>query len=433
MKFVSTLDSSHRVSFLDAVSRGIAPGGGLYMPESLPTLPEEIRTGHSKEGFAGIAYEVIRHFAEGDIPAAELRTLIGETMNFPVPVRHLDDRFSVLELFHGPTLAFKDFGARFLGQVLSYQQRQADREVTVLVATSGDTGSAVASGCSGVPGVRVVLLFPAGKVSKVQELQLTTGGPNITTLRVDGTFDDCQRMVKQAFVDSELRSRLVLTSANSINIARLLPQIFYYISSWQELAHRGKEIVFVVPSGNLGNLTAGMFARKMGIPLHRFVAATNANDVLPEYLRTGVLRPRPAVSTISNAMDVGDPNNTPRLQSLVGGDIEALRAVVSADVCSDEETRKAIEEAYGAYQYTFDPHGAVGYYAAQRFLAKEPAGTAAVILGTAHPAKFPEVYRDEIRQRIPVPEQLRALTGRPRRMLSVRADFNDLKSILLHS
>jgi threonine synthase len=433
MRVTSTADPAHHTTFFDAVSRGIAPGGGLYMPEFLPLLPEEIRAGTSRAGFADIAFEVIRHFAEGDIPESELRVMVDETMNFPVPIRHLDDRLSVLELFHGPTLAFKDFGARFLGRVLSYQRRNADREVTVLVATSGDTGSAVASGCSGVPGVRVVLLFPAGKVSKVQELQLTTGGPNITTLRVDGTFDDCQRMVKQAFVDQDLRTRLALTSANSINIARLLPQIFYYVSAWQELAQRGQDVVFVVPSGNLGNLTAGVFARAMGIPFRRFVAASNANDVLPEYLRTGVLRPRPAVSTLSNAMDVGDPNNTPRLQALFGGDIDAIRAVVTTDVCSDDQTRGAIDEAYRTYHYTFDPHGAVGYFAAKRFLSAEGPGTTAVVLGTAHPAKFPEVYPEEIRARIPVPEQLRVLTGRPRRMLSIRADFDDLKSILLHS
>jgi threonine synthase len=433
MKFTSTIDPAHHATFFEAVSRGIAPGGGLYMPSALPALPADLRAGVSPAGFPDIAYEVIRHFVDGEIPEADLRTLIDETMNFPVPLRHLDDRLSVLELFHGPTLAFKDFGARFLGRVLSYLRRDADREITVLVATSGDTGSAVASGCSGVPGVRVVLLFPAGKVSKVQELQLTTGGPNITTLRVDGTFDDCQRMVKQAFVDQELRTRLVLTSANSINIARLLPQTFYYVSAWQELAQRGKEVVFIVPSGNLGNLTAGVFARTMGIPLRRFVAATNANDVLPEYLRSGVLRPRAAVSTLSNAMDVGDPNNTPRLQALFGGDIDAIRAAVSTDVCSDDDTRRAIDDGYTRYQYTFDPHGAVGYFAARRFLDREGPETAAVVLGTAHPAKFPEVYPEEIRARIPVPEQLRALTGRPRRMLAVRAAYDDLKSILLHS
>jgi threonine synthase len=433
MKFYSTADRNHRVSFLDAVARGIAPGGGLYMPERLPVLPDPLREGGSTAGFPEIAYMAVREFVDGEIPDADLHTLIDETMNFPVPVRRLDERLTVIELFHGPTLAFKDFGARFLGRVLSYQRRHAERETTVLVATSGDTGSAVASGCSGAAGVRVVMLFPAGKVSRIQELQLTTGGSNITTLRVDGNFDDCQRLVKQAFADQELSSRLDLTSANSINIARLLPQIFYYVAAWQELSALRNEIVFVVPSGNLGNLTAGLFARGMGVPLRRFLAATNVNDVLPEYLRTGVVRPRSAISTISNAMDVGDPNNMPRLRALFADDLDALRTVVRADVCTDDDTRGAIAEAYREHNYTFDPHGAVGYRAAKRFLSNEGPETSAVILGTAHPAKFPEVYPEEIRETIPVPEQLRVLTGRPRRVLSIQSHYEDLKSILLHS
>jgi threonine synthase len=433
MRLCSTLDRDHEASFLEAAARGIPPDGGLYMPPNLPLLPDRIRRGNDPLSFQEVAFDIAQVLIGGEIPDDTLRRIIGETMNFPVPVRRLDESLAVLELFHGPTLAFKDFGARFLARILAYHHHGSDRATTVLVATSGDTGSAVARGCAGIEGLRVVLLFPAGKVSRIQELQLTSGAPNLTALRVDGTFDDCQTMVKQAFADRDLTTRISLTSANSINIARLIPQIFYFVAAWREVRQHEPGVIFAVPSGNLGNLTAGVMAWKMGVPVKHFVAATNINAVLPEYLRTGTFRPRPAQPTLSNAMDVGNPNNISRLRMLFGEDLLAMRSIVASDSCTDDETRAAIAEAYHRYRYLFDPHGAVAYRVAQRFLSEHATRAVTMILATAHPAKFPEAYNDELLRSISVPEQLRNLTARPKRFTTLRARYDELKSILLQN
>jgi threonine synthase len=397
----------------------------------MPKLPDAVVSGSRSLSFSDLACELAVPFVGDEIPGETLRALVRETLNFPVPVRRLDERLAVLELFHGPTLAFKDFGARFLARILAYHRRGSDRETTILVATSGDTGSAVASACADVEGLRVVLLYPAGKVSTIQELQLTTGASNILALSVDGTFDDCQNLVKQALADRGLTGRMSLTSANSINIARLIPQIFYYVSAWKEVASEGAGIMFTIPCGNLGNLTAGVMAHGMGVPVCRFLAATNANDVLPEYLQTGVFRPRTAVSTLSNAMDVGNPNNFARLTRLLGGDLGAIRSLVTAEGCTDDQTREAIREAYRKYHYIFDPHGAVGYHVASRFSQELQAGVVNIILATAHPAKFPDAYDEDLLREIPEPEQLSALKGRTRRVVSIRPHPDELRSILL--
>jgi threonine synthase len=433
MRLSSTLDRNHEASFLVAAARGVPPDGGLYMPRILPLLPDRIRKENASLSFQDVAFDIAQVLIGGEIPEDPLRRIIGETMDFPVPLRRLDESLAVLELFHGPTLAFKDFGARFLARILAYHHRGSKRATTVLVATSGDTGSAVASGCAGIEGLRVVLLYPAGKVSRIQELQLTAAAPNVTALRVEGTFDDCQTMVKQAFADPELTRNLSLTSANSINIARLLPQIFYFVAAWREVRRHVPGIIFAIPSGNLGNLTAGVMAWKMGVPVEHFVAASNINDILPEYLRTGTFRPRPAQQTLSNAMDVGNPNNISRLKMLFDEDLHAMRTVVASDSCTDADTRAAIGEAYDRYQYLFDPHGAVAYHVVKRFLSEHPTRATAIVLATAHPAKFPEAYTDDLARVLPVPQQLRNLTAQPRRFTALRARYDDLKSLLLQN
>ncbi|MGB5872432.1 MAG: threonine synthase [Bacteroidota bacterium] len=440
MKLYSTRNRDHVVSFAEAVDTAMAPDGGLYMPCELPPLPPEFLEEWAKGSFQEIALNMARHLLNDEIPDDALEQIVREALNFPVPVQELDIDLSVLELFHGPTLAFKDFGARFMARVLAWLHRDDSREVTVLVATSGDTGGAVASGFAGVKGVRVVLLYPGGRVSPLQELQLTTPGENITTLKVDGTFDDCQRLVKQAFADRELAEKRTLTSANSINIARLLPQMFYYAAAWARVnvedraggedRPSGRGVVFVVPSGNFGNLTAGLMAAEMGIPVERFVMATNINDVVPDYFRTGTYRPRRAERTLSSAMDVGDPSNLARIRSLFDEDLEAMRRRIHTDSSTDEETREATREAFSQYRYVFDPHGAVGYGAARRFLDMKQTDGRAVVLATAHPAKFPEAMDEEMRSAVRVPEVLREIATRPKKMVPISADYEEFRSHL---
>lgn len=431
MLLYSTLDRHHRATFLEAVARGIPPGGGLYLPKKLAPLPGQLLTQDTPLPFPEIAYLIARSMLDGEIPDHELQAICEDAFAFPLPMRQLDNTLAALELFHGPTLAFKDFGARFLGRMLAYQRRGMKRETIVLVATSGDTGSAVASGCAGIDGIRVVLLYPEGKVSRIQELQLTAVAANVETVRVQGTFDDCQRMVKGAFADPTVTRALALTSANSINIARLLPQVFYYVAAWRQVNADDRGVIFAVPSGNLGNLTAGLMARAMGLPVKRFLAATNINDVLPEYLRTGVYRPRPAQSTLSNAMDVGDPNNISRITALFDENLESMRACIGAESRTDDDTRAAIANAFARYRYVFDPHGAVAYSVADRYRERHDPGAKFVVLATAHPAKFPEAYGGDLQHVIPLPDQLRGLADRPRQVLPMRARYEDLKALLM--
>jgi threonine synthase len=406
MQLTSTNGRAPLVSFRQALLAGIAPDGGLYLPIDLPTFSNADLVAWRALPFDALAVRLAKRLLGDEFTAPVLAQLVSDALNFPVPTVRLDERLSILELFHGPTLAFKDFGARFLGRLFGHLLTERGDHATILVATSGDTGSAVARGFTGVPGVRVVVLYPAGRVSPFQEAQMASIGGNVTAVRVPGVFDDCQRLVKAAFRDPALGA-LHLSSANSINIGRLLPQSFYYVASYLAAATEiDAPVVFAVPSGNLGNLTAGVLAARMGLPVARFVAATNANDALPEYLESGVFRPRPSVPTLSNAMDVGDPSNFARLERLHAGSPDAMRAAIQGERVTEAETRAAIREAYGRYGRVLDPHGAVAYAAARRQIEAGAidAGLPVIALATAHPAKFADAIRDELGFEPPLPE-----------------------------
>ena len=412
----------------EAVLRGLAPDGGLYMPLHIPHLPADFFTRLPSLSLQEIGIEVAGAFFGDEVLAAELRGIVERAINFDAPLVTLDESTSVLELFHGPTLAFKDFGARFMAQLMSYFARDSKREITILVATSGDTGSAVASGFLGVPNIRVVILYPSGKVSPLQEKQLTTMGGNITALEVNGVFDDCQRLVKQAFVDPELSARLQLASANSINIARLIPQSFYYFYAVGRLGG-ARPIAISVPSGNFGNLTAGLIAKRMGLQVTRFIAATNANDVFGQFLQTGRFEPRASKETISNAMDVGNPSNFARMRELYPA-LEDMRRDIVSFSFSDKETRAAIGRVFKKIGYILDPHGAVSYLGFQTYLADHP-DSRGIVLETAHPAKFPEVVEAELGKKIETPARLAAYAKKEKVSTRIDADFDALKTFLM--
>ncbi|RMD74131.1 MAG: threonine synthase, partial [Bacteroidetes bacterium] len=363
------------------------------------------------------------------IPEADIRRIVRRALDFPAPVVSLDEDTHVLELWHGPSLAFKDFGARFMAALMSWFLEKRNQETVILVATSGDTGGAVAAGFFDTPGIHVVILYPSGKVSPLQEKQLTTLGKNIRALEIEGTFDDCQALVKQAFLDEALRRHIALSSANSINIARLIPQSFYYFEAYKQLMPVQKPVAFVVPSGNFGNLTAGLFAKRMGLPVVHFVAATNANDVVPEYLATGQFRPRPSIPTISNAMDVGNPSNFQRMLDLYGSTWNNLRKEVSGFAFDDEQTRQAIRTIHERYGYLMDPHGAVGFLAWQAFRQIEP-GMQGVILETAHPAKFLETMEATLGRPIDIPERLARLAHKEKKSTLLPPDYGRFKAWL---
>src|SRR6195952_3207195 len=357
MKFYSTNNTSTRVSFKEAVFNSMPQDKGLYMPEYIPHLDDKFINNLDNYSVPEIAFHVAQNLLGDDIPADDLKTIINDAINFYAPIVKLEEDVFVLELFHGPSLAFKDFGARFMSRVMSYFLEAGEKQLDVLVATSGDTGGAVALGFLGVPNTRVTILYPKGKVSDIQELQLTTNGQNIRAVEVDGTFDDCQALVKQAFTDAELNEKFRLTSANSINIARLIPQTFYYFNAYAQLLRMGiSKVVFSVPSGNFGNIGAGLLAWKMGLPVEHFIAATNANNTVPEFLKTGIYQPKPSVSTISNAMDVGNPSNWVRIADLFKTDMDALKNLVIGFKYDDEETREAVEKIYNSYNYIACPH-----------------------------------------------------------------------------
>jgi threonine synthase len=396
MILVSTTRIAPPVTFEEALLRGLAPDGGLYLPTVIPGVEPKALASWRGLPIGEVAVRVVSHLVGDEFDRDTLERLTREAFDFPAPTVPIADGLSVLELFHGPTLAFKDFGARFLARVFGTLLGERGGHATILVATSGDTGSAVAQGFHGVPRVRVVVLYPAGKVSPFQEAQMATLGGNVTALRVPGTFDDCQRLVKQAFLDERLAG-LGLSSANSINIGRLLPQAVYYVASW--LAAGGDEageVVFAVPSGNLGNLTAGVIAQRLGVPVGRFIAATNVNAVLPDYLQTGTYSARAARPTLSNAMDVGDPSNFPRLSQIHAEALDALRANVVGISIGEDETRRTIREVYGESGYLLDPHSAVGVAAARRARAEMGERRPLIALATAHPAKFGDVIRQEL-------------------------------------
>ncbi len=420
-------------SFAEAVDQGIGEDGGLFMPVEIPKLSDDFFESLHSKTFQEISFWVAQALLEHEIGDAALRRIIEESITFPAPLHSLDPQNSVLELFHGPTLAFKDFGARFMARTMEYLHRNDSKELSILVATSGDTGSAVAHGFHNVKGMNVFLLYPSGRVSTVQEQQLTTLTGNVTALEIEGSFDDCQRLVKQAFADKELATRKRLTSANSINIARLLPQTFYYFNAFAHRPEKNSTVVFSVPSGNLGNLTGGLIAWKMGLPVKRFIAATNANDILTRYLDTGVFTSAKSVQTISNAMDVGNPSNLARIDYLFGGDIVPMRSVLYSRSFSDDATRTCMRATYERTGYILDPHGAVGMLALESYCGQAQSSFHGIVLETAHPAKFIDVYDQTMKEAISIPEQLRESMRLKKQSVLLSPEFKDLKEYLMYN
>jgi len=430
MNYYSLNNPAVKVSFKEATIRGQAPDKGLYFPEMIPVLPADLIANINTLSYEDIAKKVIQPYVGDVIPGNELERIISETINFDFPLVPVTTNISSLELFHGPTLAFKDVGARFMSRCLGYFVKDKNQPVTVLVATSGDTGGAVASGFYDVPGINVVILYPSGKVSSVQELQLTTLGKNISALEVGGTFDDCQRMVKTAFADSDLNNALFLTSANSINVARWLPQQFYYFFAYRQWADKGHPPVICVPSGNFGNICAGLLAHRSGLPVRHFIAACNANDIVPSYLQSGSYTPKPSIPTLSNAMDVGDPSNFIRILEIFQHEFFSLKKVLTSYSITDEETRKTIRDVYKKYHYLPDPHGAVGFLALERYLTDHP-GEKGIFLETAHPVKFYDAVEAETGEKVPLPDTVSHLLGRKKQSTRIDPDFQQLKDFLL--
>ena len=428
MKLYSTNRKSPEVDLKTAVLLGQAPDGGLYYPERLPRWTKgELETLRGST-FNQVATEISRSIFQGELPESKITEIISTAFSFKPELIKLDENLYVLELIHGPTAAFKDFGARFMGALMGYYAQAAQRTLHILVATSGDTGGAVASAFHKVPGIRVTILYPSGKVSPFQEKQLTTWGDNIEAFEVKGTFDDCQRMVKTAFTDEELRTRLWLSSANSINIARLIPQSFYYFYAWYELEEGSPAPIFSVPSGNFGNLTAGLLAREMGLPIEHFIAATNINKIVPDYLQSGEFQPLPSQATISNAMDVGNPSNFARMLEIFSKDHSAMKSTISGFYFNDDQTRAAIKELYEKYQYIACPHTAVAYLGAKSCTAKNHP---IVFLSTAHPAKFSEEVNKTLDIKVPIPASLAKHLNQQKVARLIEADFAELKKHLL--
>ena len=428
MHFYSTNRKVPAVSFKEAVLKGLPDDNGLYMPENIPQFNPEFINSLADVSFQEIAFESARLIIEDEIDELALKSIVNDAFNFDIPIRQVHDNIHVLELFHGPTLAFKDFGARFMARTMGHFLQTDGREINILVATSGDTGSAVAQGFLGVEGIRVTLLYPKGKVSKIQEQQLTTIGQNITALEVDGTFDDCQHMVKAAFLDESLNKKLNLSSANSINIARLLPQSFYYTWAYAHLMNQNKDIYFCVPSGNFGNLCGGLLAKKMGLPISGFIAASNANDIVPKYLETSAFHPKASVQTISNAMDVGNPSNFTRLLDMYQGNYNAVVDDVRGISYNDEQTREVIREVNDAHHYLMCPHTAIGYAGLKHYLKTEDAG---IFLSTAHPCKFKDVVDPLIPGEVEIPARLKEIIEKEKQAISMSNEFEDFKSFLM--
>ncbi len=430
MKYYSTNKQAPMATLEDAVIKGLAPDRGLYMPEEIKILPQPFFDQIDTLSFQEIAYQVADAFFGEDIPAAVLKEIVYGTLNFDTPVVKVKDNIYSLELFRGPTLAFKDVGARFMARLTSYYTRNQNRSVNVLVATSGDTGSAVANGFLGVEGVHVYVLYPKGKVSAIQECQFATLGQNITAIEIDGTFDDCQSLVKAAFMDKELNEKLMLTSANSINVARFLPQAFYYFYAYAQLKKQGKsdEMVVCVPSGNFGNITAGLFGKRMGLPIKRFIAANNRNDIFYQYLQTGKYNPRPSIATIANAMDVGDPSNFARVLDLYGHSHETITAEISGAAYTDDQIRETIKKVYDETGYLLDPHGACGYRALEEGLKQ---GEAGVFLETAHPTKFLETVEGVIGEKVEIPAKIQEFMKGEKVSVGMSKEFEDFKGYLM--
>ena len=432
MKYYSTNRQSPEVSLHEAVVKGLAADRGLYMPENIKHLPESFFNNIQDMSFQEIAFEVAKAFFGEDVEETALKNIVYDTLSFDCPVVKVEENIWSLELFHGPTLAFKDVGARFMARLLGYFiSKEKQQLVNVLVATSGDTGSAVANGFLGVDGIHVYVLYPKGKVSKIQESQFTTLGKNITAIEVDGVFDDCQALVKNAFMDKELNKHMKLTSANSINVARFLPQAFYYFNAYAEMKRQGlaDNLVICVPSGNFGNITAALFAQKMGLPIKRFIAANNANDVFFNYLKSGKYCPQPSIQTIANAMDVGDPSNFARILDLYNNSHATIAATISGATFSDEEIRHALKSCYDNNKYILDPHGACGYMALKVGLQE---GETGVFGETAHPAKFKETVENAIGNTIEIPARLAAFMKGEKKTVSLSKNFDDFKNFLMN-
>ncbi|MGX5816856.1 threonine synthase [Chitinophaga lutea] len=432
MMYYSLNNQQLQASFRDAVIQGLAPDRGLYFPREIPRLEKDFIERLEEYDPLYIAYKAIQPFVGGEIPDHHLKQIIRDTLSFPFPLREVEPNVYALELFHGPTLAFKDVGARFMAGCLGYFRRHEDRPVTVLVATSGDTGGAVASGFYDVPGVEVVILYPSGKVSDLQEKQLTTLGKNIRALEIAGSFDDCQRLVKTAFLDAELQAHRPLTSANSINVARWLPQMFYYIMAYRKVKQWKREVVFSVPSGNFGNICAGMMASAMGLPIPHFVAATNVNDTVPRFLQAGKYEPNQPIPTISNAMDVSDPSNFVRILQLFAQNERALKAALSAYRFTDEETVRAMEEVCEKHQYLMDPHGAVGYLGLKKYMQQHP-GHTGIFLETAHPVKFTNTMPAALAARVDTPDRVKHLLDRQKHATLLGTGYEELKEWLMRA
>ena len=428
MRFFSTNNKEHTADLKTAVLKGLAPDKGLYMPETIPTLPKSFWDNIPGKTMGEIGFEMLKPYFCPDIPEDTFRKMVDDAFNFPVPVVKITDNICTAELFHGPTLAFKDVGARFLARVMSYFASN-QKDINVLVATSGDTGSAVANGFLGVKGVKVHVLYPSGLVSKLQELQFTTLGQNITAYEVSGVFDDCQRMVKECFMDKELNEKRTLTSANSINLARFLPQSVYYAYALSQIPkERWKDVVVTVPSGNFGNITAGLVAWRMGMPVKRFIAAINANRVFADYLETGVYKPQKSIATIANAMDVGDPSNFARVLELFGKSVDNIRAEISSYSYTDEQIGATMAETLKQTGYELDPHGAVGYSALRDHLNNVELG---LFLETAHPAKFIDTVEKYTGRRVEIPARLQKFAEGTKQTVKITADYNELKKRLL--
>lgn len=428
MNFYSTNNKKELVGFKEAVKLGLPKDNGLFMPESVPALTDEFLSNLDSYNLAEIGYEVLQQYVGESIPSNELKNICNDAFSFEVPLVKLKENIFSMELYHGPTLAFKDFGARFMARVLGYFNKGENTRNTILVATSGDTGSAVASGFYKVENVDVIILYPQGKVSDLQERQMTTLGHNIQAIAVDGNFDDCQRLVKTTFLDFPLADQFGLTSANSINIARMLPQMIYYFYAYGQLASRGKQVVFSVPSGNYGNLTAAVLAKKMGLPSHHYLAATNANNIVPHYLESGKFEPKPSLETISNAMDVGDPSNFVRLQELFNHSLLEFRSELSGYSYSDNETRDTISKVYNEIDYILDPHGAIGYRALDTYQGEND--VTGIFLETAHPIKFREAIEPLIGKELDLPEQLNAAIDGEKKSAQCSSDYEDFKNLL---
>ena len=431
MKYYSLNDNKNTASFSEAVIRGLAPDRGLYFPQSTPRLDESFITEIANKSMVEIGVEVMRTFVGGTIPDARLEKIVTDTLCFDFPLIKINNNTATLELFHGPSMAFKDVGARFMARCIGYFNEQSCKKVTVLVATSGDTGGAVASGFLGIGGTEVIILYPKGKVSQIQELQLTTNGNNIKAVEVDGVFDDCQEMVKSAFIDDELKVKLNLTSANSINVARWLPQSLYFFFAYQQFQHMriNKNLAISVPSGNFGNICAGVVAKKLGLPISHLIASTNINDTVPRYLQTQDYQPNPSKQTISNAMDVGNPSNFIRIQSLYRNDFNALKQEFSSYAYNDMETKFALGELHQKHNYIADPHGAVGYLGLQHFLAKNP-DHYGVFLETAHPIKFRDIVEETLGTTLKIPTQIQQILNKIPEKTSL-SGYNAFKDYLL--